>query len=61
MKQEHSKNADLLKNVLNKVKVLTFNIKIIEHILNFREKDKYTFVEEDSLIELDHGILGARL
>ena len=58
IEQERLESADLLKDVFNEAKSMSFDVKIIKHVLKLRKKDKNALAEEDSLIDLYRGALG---
>jgi len=58
IEQERLESADLLKDAFNEAKSMSFDVKIIKHVLKLRKKDKDALAEEDSLIDLYRGALG---
>ena len=58
IEQERLESADLLKDAFNEAKSMSFDVKIIKHVLKLRKKDKDALAEEDSLIDLCRGALG---
>ena len=57
IEQERTESSDLLKDAFNEAKSMSFDIKIIKHVLKLRKKDKDELAEEDSLIDLYRGAL----
>ena len=58
IEQERLESSDLLKDAFNEAKSMSFDVKIIKHVLKLRKKDKDALAEEDSLIDLYRGALG---
>ena len=58
IEQERLESADLLKDAFNEAKSMSFDVKIIKHVLKLRKQDKDALAEEDSLIDLYRGALG---
>ena len=59
IEEERAESADLLKDAFNEAKSMGFDVKIIKHVLKLRKKDKKKLEEEDNLIDLYRGALGA--
>lgn len=57
IEQERLESADLLKDAFNEAKSMSFDVKIIKHVLKLRKKDKDALAEEDNLIDLYRGAL----
>ena len=59
IEEERAESADLLKDAFNEAKSMGFDVKIIKHVLKLHKKDKKKLEEEDNLIDLYRGALGA--